>query len=62
MQKLLLIILLATTSLAAQDKKTSTKASKEIAPETKIETESSKKLYLYLQGNYGRAETELERG
>jgi hypothetical protein len=38
MIKLILLILLATTTLAAQDKKTSTKASKEIAPETKIES------------------------
>ena len=62
MIKLLLLILLATTTIAAQDKKTSTKASKEIAVETKMESPNSKKFYLYLQGNYGRAETELEKG
>ena len=61
MIKLLLLILLATTTIAAQDKKTSTKASKEIAVETKMESPNSKKFYLYLQGNYGRAETELEK-
>jgi hypothetical protein len=62
MIKIILLILLATTTLAAQDKKNVAKAGKEISPEIKNESPSSKKFYLYLLGNYGRAETELEKG